>query len=255
MSNLAPAAGHAVRLIGLLAGEREAVGVSEIARKLSLNKNMVFRLLGTLEEEKWVYQEPEGGYRLTLVPFQITSRVLRRLSLPTVAEPFVHALWERTGESTYLGVIKGSEVLYLQHLDSVKNVRVAGAVGGSYPLHCTAPGKALLANAGEDFVDRYVAGGLARYTANTVTDHETLKARLAQIRKTGYATDDEEYGAGILCLAAPVFDYSGKAVGAVGSSFSTVGNTLTGIVDAFRGAVVGTASEISSCLGFEGKRA
>ena len=60
------------------------------------------------------------------------------------------------GESTYLGILYHDEVLYLSHFDSIQMVRVAGAVGGSYPLYCTAPGKALLAFSGEDYIRQYL---------------------------------------------------------------------------------------------------
>ena len=71
MSDLAPAVGHAIKLIELLSDEREPVGVSEISRRLNLSKNMVFRILRTLEQDGWVYcdKSSDGKYRLSLVPF------------------------------------------------------------------------------------------------------------------------------------------------------------------------------------------
>lgn len=252
MSNLAPAVGHAVKLIELLAGEREPMGVSEISRRLDLNKNMVFRILATLEQEGWIYcpQGSDSQYRLSLVPFQITSRVLNHMTLNTIALPYVHKLWQETGESTYLGILKEKEVLYIQHLDSIKSVKVAGIIGGSYPLHCTGPGKALLAFCESEFIEAYVAGKLKKYTTHTITDGEALKEHLGQVRHQGYAVDAEEYGNGIICLAAPVFDYTEKVIGTIGSSFSTINCSVEKMKAQYGKAIVDTAAEVSECLGY-----
>lgn len=250
MSNYAPAAAQAVRLITLLAEEPEAIGISELSRRLETNKNMVSRLLNTLEAEGWVYCEREAKYRLTLRPFQVASRMVGRLSLSTVAAPLLYGLWQRCQESTYLGILKGQEVLYIVHHDSLKDVRVAGVVGGTYPLYCTAPGKVLLAYSEEAFIDEYLeAGGFEQRTPHTLTTPAALREELDAVRTRGYATDNEEFGSGIVCLAAPVFDREGAAAGVVGCSLSTVSCPPEALDSRIGGAVRETAAAISRQLG------
>jgi len=91
---------------------------------------------------------------------------------------------------------------------------VTTGVGTLAPLHCTALGKSLLAFSTE----AVFPSELQAFTPRTITDAETLRRHLEQVRQQGYAVDDEEYDFGVRCVAAPVFDYRGKAVGAIGIS-------------------------------------
>ncbi len=248
MSNLAPAAEAATKVITFLAEAESEVGISEISRGVELNKNMVFRILNSLEQVGWVYCNDQK-YALTLVPFQIVSKSLSRLNLNAASAPALHRLWELTGESTYLGVLKGDKVCYLQHFDGTGDVRVAGRVGGEYELYCSAPGKAILAYAEPEFLEKYLERRLEKRTAHTLTERDELLAELAEIRERGYSTDCEEFGHGITCVSAPVFDYTGRVVGAVGCSSFTVSGQCCDVIERLRPLVCATAKEISVCLG------
>lgn len=248
MSNLAPAAEAATKVITFLAEAESEVGISEISRGVELNKNMVFRILNSLEQVGWVYCRDQK-YALTLVPFQVTSKSLSRLNLNAAATPALHRLWELTGESTYLGVLKGEKVCYLQHLDGTGDVRVAGRVGGEYELYCSAPGKAILAYAESEFLNKYLTREFETRTEHTLTSREEILAELDLIRSRGYSTDCEEFGHGITCVAAPIFDYTGKVVGAVGCSSFTVSGQCCEVIERLRPLVCRTAEEISTLLG------
>ena len=99
MSNFAPAVEAATKVITFLANCEEEIGVSEISRGTEINKNMVFRILNSLEQEGWVYCN-EQKYALTLLPFKLASKPLSRLSLNTAATPVMYDLLGKTGEST-----------------------------------------------------------------------------------------------------------------------------------------------------------
>ncbi len=251
MSNLAPAVGFATKIIDMLSSEKEAVGISEIARRCDINKNMAFRILNSLEEEGWVYSDENAKYRLSLLPFQITSRLLNQISLSNIAVPYVHELWKKTGESTYLGILKNDSVLYLSHFDSVQNLRVAGVIGGTYPLYCSSPGKAILAFMDEAFINNYLQNApFPKQTEKTLSTREELLSELALIRERGYSTDNEEFSPGIVCVSAPIFDYNGKVAGAVGCSASKVLCNHESIVDIHGAAVIETARKISQNMGY-----
>lgn len=250
MSNLAPAVAFGVKVIELLASQTAPVGISEISRQTGINKNMVSRILHTLEAEDWVSCDEHSCYRLTLLPFCLTSKVVSRFSLSNVGVPCLQKFWKEFGESSYLGVLHGDEVLYLAHFDSTQKIRVAGAVGGSYPLYCTAPGKALLAYGGEDFIEQYLAThALTPYTNSTIVEAEALKAELSAIRACGYSIDNEEFGYGIVCMAAPIFDHTQAVVGVIGCSVSTVYCKADAIYAHCGESLLETAAQISKHLG------
>ncbi len=252
MSNFAPAAEATTQIVAFLAECEQEIGISEISRGTEINKNMVFRILNSLEKMGWVYCN-EQKYSLTLSLFGLASKPISRLSLNTAATPILYDLLNKTGESTYLGVLKDDKVLYLQHLDGVKSVRVAGRVGGEYDLYCSAPGKVLLAYADDDFIEEYTSRTLEKRTENSITEKSALLAELENIRKNGFATDKEEFGSGITCVAAPIYDYSGKVIAAIGCSAFTTNNKCEEIVEDLLPKIVNAAKMISGRLGFKSR--
>jgi len=252
MSNFAPAAEAAAQIVTFLAECERETGISEISRGTEVNKNMVFRILNSLEKMGWVYCN-EQKYSLTLSLFGLASKPISRLSFNTAATPILYHLFNQTGESTYLGILKDDKVLYLQHLDGVKSVRVAGKVGGEYDLYCTAPGKVLLAYADGDFIEEYASRSLEKRTENSITEKSALLEELERIRQNGYATDREEFGNGITCVAAPVFDYTGKVIGTIGCSAFTINNKCEEIIERLLPDIISAAKMISERLGFKSR--
>ena len=251
MSNSAPAVGFCVKVIEVLAESKAPIGISEISRRTDINKNMVSRILNTLEGEHWVQCDDRSCYTLTLLPFCLSAKVVNRTNLANTCIPLLQKFWKEFGESTYLGIMHKDEVLYLSHFDSVQNVKVAGVVGGSYPLYCTGPGKALLAFSGEDYIEEYIGKTeLKKHTAKTITDADSLRAELARIRERGYSVDDEEFGYGIVCMAAPVYDYTNEAIGVIGCSLSTIYCDAEGIYDYCGEKLMENARQISKCMGY-----
>jgi IclR family acetate operon transcriptional repressor len=248
MSNLAPAAEASTKIITFLAECEQEIGVSEISRGTGINKNMVFRILNTLENEGWVYCNAQK-YSLTLLLFGLASKPISRLSLNTAATPILYDLLNKTGESTYLGILNDDKVLYLQHLDGVKRVRVAGSIGGQYDLYCSAPGKVLLAHADNDIIEEYTSRNFEKTTKNTITEKADMLKELENIRINGYATDKEEFGNGVTCVAAPIYDYTGKVIAAVGCSAFTSGGQCEEIIKTLLPDILKSAKEISTRLG------
>jgi IclR family acetate operon transcriptional repressor len=143
----------------------------------------------------------------------LSRSVLGRLPLREAAKPYLHQLMERTGECAHLAIPAQGKALYIDQVESPATLRVNAQVGTMNPLHCTALGKALLA-----FGDLELPFDLTSFTPRTITDPEMLRRHLNEVRQHGYAVDDEEFDIGVRCIAVPVFDFRGKAVGAIGIS-------------------------------------
>lgn len=246
----APAVRAALRVLEVLCTAREPLGVSEISRAIDQNKSLTYRLLSTLCDEGWVAaEEPGPRYRMTLVPFQVVSQAIRGLDLRTAAAGPLRVVWDQWGESVYLSVLHEDKSLCIEHLDSRQTVRIAAMVGGSYPLHCAAPGKILLAYGDEELFQRVCSRGLERLTENTLTDPAALARDLGEVRRRGWATDNEEFSRGILCFAAPVFDHRGVCVATIGTSVTTIARTIDDVIRGIGPAVCRAAEETSRLLG------
>jgi len=247
MSQYAPAVQAAIQVITYLSQHTD-LGLSEISRGVEINKNMVFRILNTLEEQGWVYCSG-SKYSLTLLPFRVTSQSVARMPLHKAALPILQQLHGKTGESTYLGILKGDKVLYIQHLDGTGDVTVAGRLGGEYELYCSAPGKALLAFQSREYIDAYLKGDFLKRTPNTIVDAAQLQKELISVAHRGYALDREEFGMGITCVAAPIFDAAQSVVGCIGSSAFTPMGDHDGVISRLLPHVLQAAEEVTKRLG------
>jgi IclR family acetate operon transcriptional repressor len=248
----APALRKAVRLLELLCEASEPLSVAQISQRLDLNKHMLLRLLGTLCDEGWVVQEEGPVYRVSLVPLSHFSKPISRLSVVTAAEEPIDELWEATGESSYLAIRDGDRSMGVILRQSRRDVQVGGRIGVRLMMHSCAPGKVLLAHAEPSLVAHLVEAGLTRHTDRTICDPAVLGEHLEQIVRQGYATDNEEYLRGMLCLAAPVFDYTGRVVASVGITTLTMYHTHESMLEAYAGLVIATGRKISRTLGHLG---
>lgn len=255
----APAVDYALQIIEFIANSSIPVGISEISRETGINKNAVSRVLNSLANHGWVYSANENAkYQLTLKPFRITGKALTHITMHNIALPYLREVWEKTGDSSYVGILNDNYVLYIQHIDSVHDLKIAGRIGGMYELHCAAAGKVLLAYSGSEFQRAYCKERLIKKTDRTIIDPVKMLEHLGQIRKQGFATDLEEYSYGILCVAAPIFNCSGEIEGAIGISTSTVYRNEQSLLKDEGVIVCRAASEISNKLGYseymEGKK-
>jgi len=212
------AVSHALDLLEQFHGEGVAeLGVTELAKRLRLHKNNVFRLLATLEARGYVEQNRiTGNYRLGLKTLEIRQTMIRQMALIPYARPVLEELVRECDETAYVSVLKENLSVYLYGVESHATVRVISRLGSRLPAYCTAAGKAMLASLPEPELEHYLARReLAPYTPNTITDRDRLREHLKEIAAAGYAIDNEELEIGVRGVAAPIRDYRAVTVGAV----------------------------------------
>jgi DNA-binding IclR family transcriptional regulator len=156
----------------------------------------------------------------------------------------------RTHLTVHLGIIESDEAVLVEKMEPAGLFRLATWMGKRMDVHCTGIGKAIIGFLPEEHVDRIVTErGLPRHNENTICGPKRLKAELAQIRKQGYAVDDEEDEIGLRCLGAPVFGPSGDVIAAV-SIAGTTSQILPENEAALAREVKRTSALISEQLGY-----
>jgi IclR family KDG regulon transcriptional repressor len=203
-----------LKILDLLSQSQDGISITELAETLGVDKGSASRLVSTLAH--YGYAEKDEDTRRFHLGSQVVSlsrSVLTRLPLREAAKPYLRQLMEQTGECAHLAIPAQGKVMYIDQVESPATLRVNAQVGTMNPLHCTALGKVLLAFGDLDFPTR-----LDAFTPRTITDPETLRIHLDEIRRLGYAVDDEEFDLGVRCIAVPVFDFRGKVVGSMGIS-------------------------------------
>ena len=248
----APALRKGIRLLQLLCEATKPLSVARISQALGLNKHMVLRILGTLCDEGWVVQEEGPVYRVSLLPLHHFSKPVGRMDVVTAAEEPLDALWEATGETTYMSIRDDQWSMGVVVRQTRRDVQVAGRIGSRLLMHCCAPGKVLLAHSEPELFERLARQGFERQTEHTICDPTELRRHLEVVVRQGYATDNEEYLRGMLCLASPVFDGQGRAVAAVGITTLTMFHSHASMVEEYRGPVLAACRKISLALGHAG---
>ena len=198
--------------------EQELLGVTEIAAKTNLNKSTAFGLVTTLTETGLLEQDPvTGRYRLGLELFRLGNCVnadTRRLVMPAL-----DALTEELEETVNFVRPEGGDVIYLIKKESPHSMRICTRTGQRLPMYCSAVGKVILALLPEGEQERIIRKFVFEpRTKNTIVTAEELRRELQRIRQDGYATDREELEYGLICVAVPVLDRTGRPVAAISCS-------------------------------------
>jgi DNA-binding IclR family transcriptional regulator len=245
---------NALRLLEAFREEAE-IGVSELARRLKLHKNNVFRLLATLEQGGYVEQSPATErYRLGTRCLELGRAYARHQDLQSRARPILQRLVAELGESAHLGVLRDFEVVHLEGAQPEQLLVTASRVGCRLPAHCCALGKVLVGCAANDTRESYdrevVQAGLEAHTSDTITDGDKLFEHLRTVANQGFALDIGECEAGLSCAAAPVYDESGRLAASISVSGPSCRISHDELFRRVVPAVTEAADELSQQLGF-----
>jgi IclR family KDG regulon transcriptional repressor len=245
---------NSIRLLTSFSGEENELGITTLATRLRLAKSTVHRLAATLTSAGFLEQNSETGkYRLGVALFELGALVRRRMDVANEARPKLRELLEKTGETVQLGIVDHESVLYVYEMESRHAIRMAAAVGGRAPLHCTAVGKVLLAFQPADYVKRVLSNGLKPCTPKTVTRRDDVLSILEEVASREYAIDDEESEPGLRAIAAPVRNHTGLVIAALGVAAPVQRMTKKMMQDCVP-SVLATAQAVSARLGYEARR-
>jgi IclR family acetate operon transcriptional repressor len=179
------------------------VGLSELARQTGMKKATVHRLAADLVAHRML-ERGGYGYRLGLHLFELGQHVPASRRLRATALPYMADLLTAAGEVVQLGVLDGTDIVYVEKLTGRHSVPAPSAVGSRLPAYCTGLGKAILAFSHESAVERVLEAPMPARTSTTITDPQRFLSELETIRSAGVAYDREEGTVGILCVAAPI---------------------------------------------------
>ena len=198
-----------LQIIELLAQEGE-LSVSEVARRLGLNRTSSHRYLATLKHEGYAKQNQDSKYNLTYKVFELGSRTLDLYTIREEAWPLMQKLALQYNETVNFACLDGTDVIHLDKAESAEILRIDSPLGSRAPAYCTALGKAILAFLPDDEIESYLENvSLDPSTPNTITDRKKLLLALAEVRKEGVAEDNEELAIGLRCVASPILNRHG----------------------------------------------
>ena len=214
---------NALRLLECFA-EEEELGITELAADINVGKAAAARLVGSLVEFGYLRQNPQTRkYRLGLRLAFFGNLVSERSEIVQLVEPWLRELSQKFQVTAHLAIRDHFDALIACKVTMGPMVYMNSRVGTTLPIHACAMGKCLLAydqgNLLEEFLETHT---LTRLTEKTITDPREFRAELGQIRRQGYALDNEESNLGLSCIAVPLLNSGGQAVAAISLSGQTM---------------------------------
>lgn len=197
------------------------IGLLDLSKELSLNKTTVHRILNSLICMDYVKQDPDTlKYSLTFKICSISNQILSQNTMIDIARPYLHELAEQTGEIVHLVQLIETEAVYIDKVEATRNtVRLVSMVGKMIPLYCSGVGKAMLADMPDEKIDLiWKNSKIRKLTDYTITDYQVFRETIEQIRRNGYALDNEENEIGVRCVAVSLKNFSGKSTYAISVS-------------------------------------
>jgi DNA-binding IclR family transcriptional regulator len=194
------------------------MGISEISKKMGLYKSNVYDILATFVALGYVGQNRNGKYHLGYKILELSHVITGYMGFRRNAYPYMLKMAEKTGETVYLGVPDGTDVLYLDaaYPSSVFNTR--SMLGERAPMYCTGIGKVILANLSKDIWELVFAQPKTKFTENTILDKQRLHDSLTEILAQGYAVDNMEHEHGVKCVGVAIINDLGEVAAGISIS-------------------------------------
>ena len=249
---------RAMNILELICTSSQGLALGRISSDLGLNKSTAHHLIGTLTRLGYIRQNPDNrkygvGHRLV----EMGHQVARNLDIVREAEPILAAAARAAGETAHLMILDEDRIVYLQKVDSpdqTHGLQLASRVGLRGPAHSTSGGKVMLAHLPAEELKRLInRRPLTKKTEKTITDPDLLIEHLAQVRRQGYAIDDEENETGVRCAAAPVRDAIGRVAAAMSISGPSLRMTEEYVEQTILDLVIRSAQELSRRMGWRSR--
>lgn len=208
--------GKAMTLLEAVVMADRPLRFTEILAATGQPRGTLHRQLSHLVAEGLLTQRADLSYEPGLRLLTFAHRAWARNDLRSVAAPHLARLHAETAETVHLGLLRGTEIVYIDKVESRQTVRMESQVGKTSPVYCTGLGKAAMTALPEP--ERAAIARKVSFQPFTPRTHRTVAALMADLEavaRRGYAFDEEEHEAEIRCVAAPVWNGDLSFVGGV----------------------------------------
>ena len=242
--------GKAMDVVDAIATAPRPMRFRDLAAHINQPRGTLHRQVSNLIDEGLLEVRPDQTYGLGIRLLRLAAQSWSGSQFRIVADPHLRQLHLQTAETVHLGVLRGTEVIYLDKVESAQAVRMHSQIGNASPCYCTGVGKAAMAVMPKAELDAAISKiTFKRFTDHTLTDEQALRATLDTIRSTGIAYDEEEHETGIHCIAAPIYSQNRSLVAGI-SVTAPVYRVSRDQLDQWGGLVQAAAGAIMDDMAF-----
>lgn len=251
-----PAVERALNIFEYLGSQEKPMSFNEIASALRIPSVSAFRIVKCLCSRGYLSEDPslQGRYSLGFQFLHLAHLLSKRSDLSALVMEPMRKLAEKSGQTAQLGILHENGIMYISQALSTKPINIIAALRVVLPINISASGKVLVAflesKAQEEFLAKVQ---FSNFTPNSIYERDKFLMELAKVREKGYAIDNEEYARGIGCLAAPIFNYTGENVAAIGITGPISDYHNQDNLELLKRWVLETAEEASERIGYKVK--
>lgn len=226
-----------------------SLSMTHVAERAGLTRAVARRYLFTLEALGYVVYH-DGEFQLTPRVMDFGFTYLATTGISDVARPFMEHIVATLRESCSVGVLDGTDVVYIARVTADRIMTTNLTVGSRLPAHATSMGKVLLAYQTPDRLAAYFElSQLPRLTVRTIADEPALRALLEGVRRRGFATNDEESEIGVRTISVPLYDRTNRVAAAINLSGHASRVSMRELKRDHLPVLLAAAREISRALG------
>jgi DNA-binding IclR family transcriptional regulator len=241
-----------LNIIALLSQHDSPLKLEELVRISGLRKTSCFRILQTLTRSGFALKDKDtGGYFIGPKIISIGLTALENRGIRELAMPFMKEIRQKTGATVNLAILNGSDVIFVERLQSAHIVEGNLRVGSRLSAHLSSMGKVILAHLPETELNVVLKQiRFERKTDKTVASVKALKEELKKIRAAGFAVNNEELATGLFAIAVPLLNHTGVAIAGLNISFLLARHPREEAMQNFRPLMLKAGKEISAMMGF-----
>ena len=209
-----------LRVLEAFGADTPRLTITQAAAATGLDRATARRCLLTLHHEG--YADYDGKFfRLTHRALRLGLSALDALPLPQIVQPWLDQLTEQISQSCSVAVLDGAEIVYIARAAQRRVMSIGLMPGSRLPAHCTSLGRVLLAALPEPTATALISqSDLTPRTAHSLTDPAEIAARIARVRRDGFAINDQEIELGLHSIAVPLHDRTGRVVAALNTGMA-----------------------------------
>jgi len=248
-----PSVERALRILEVLANSKRGLSLAQLIQSIGIPKSSAHCLLLTLERNGFLRRnEASGRYLFGLKLFSLATMAVERIELREQVLPLLVGLMKKTGLTVHMALLEHGDAVLIERVEAPGPFRLATWVGKRMGMHCTSLGKAIMAYLKPaDLTILVKEHGLPRHNQNTIASMRELREELDEVRRHGYAVDDQEEEMGLRCVGAPIFDRDGVPIAAISLS-GTTAQICPADLTRLGEEVTKIAQDVSWKLGFAG---
>lgn len=245
---------RALTILNKLSDYPDGIQIARLSEQVGLSKSTVHRLLATLSNMNYVVKDTETDkYKLGLQVLFLSRNILNNNDIVSTSKPYLEKLSREINETIHLCIEDRGEIVYIDKIESNQTIRMFSRVGNRAPMYCTAVGKILYSGMESGHFEELISKvNFIPKTEATITSPQALREEINKIKKQKYALDNIENEEGIRCIAAPIYNHTGKIIASFSVSGPSNRVTMDRINDTLIEKMRQTSLDISKNFGFIG---